>query len=154
MNYDLEPLIMEEIKNRPRELNKIIFNLFYAIKLVCSKMLFHMSISGNVTLCKNGLLEKKLTIPVNLIPSLEEKQDSVELDFGNEQDQQEMTKRQQNVDQDTTRRINDDSYVFNGSQGDSKPDLKFSKPVSAAGGKPKTKDAMTGDDDGIDDYPF
>ena len=122
---DLEPYIMEAISDRPKELNKIIFNLFYAIKLVCSKVLFHMTISGNVTLCTNGLLEKQLTIPKNLISSLEDKDGDeeddevkdprIELDLGIEP----MEATKYGTAPQNTAKINEESFVFDGERMDS-----------------------------------
>jgi hypothetical protein len=61
---DLEPVIRENLKDKPFEVDHILFNLFYAIKLVAAKVLLHIPLSGNVTTCTNGQLTRKATLPI------------------------------------------------------------------------------------------
>ena len=53
---NLSPTIQEEIGERPPKIDKILMNLFHAVKLVCSKTLAHCPISGNIHLAHNGMI--------------------------------------------------------------------------------------------------
>ena len=53
---DLGPGVEEELGKRPEKINKILMNLFHAVKLDCSKTLVHCPISGNLHLAKNGMI--------------------------------------------------------------------------------------------------
>ena len=53
---NLYPKVQEEIGDRPVIIDKILLNLFHAVKLVCAKTLVHVPISGNLVLAHNGML--------------------------------------------------------------------------------------------------
>ena len=53
---DLGPSVEEELGMRSEKVNRIIMNLFHAVKLVCSKTLIHCPISGNIHLAQNGMI--------------------------------------------------------------------------------------------------
>ena len=57
---------MNELRDRPYELDDIMFNLFYAIKLVAAKVLLQIPISGNVLNCSNGTLSTDQTQPIDI----------------------------------------------------------------------------------------
>ena len=48
--------MQEEIGERAPGIDKILMNLFHAVKLVCAKTLVHVPISGNIALAHNGML--------------------------------------------------------------------------------------------------
>lgn len=58
---NLTPAIQEEIGQRPAAVDKILMNLFHAVKLVCAKTLVHIPISGNIVLAYNGQLNNLQT---------------------------------------------------------------------------------------------
>ena len=45
----------------PEDVASIVWNLFHSIKLVCSRVLIHIPISGNVIVCSNGMLMNQHT---------------------------------------------------------------------------------------------
>lgn len=53
---DLGPSVSEEIGPLSASLDKILMNLFHAVKLVCAKTLVHCPISGNIILAHNGMI--------------------------------------------------------------------------------------------------
>ena len=53
---NLEPFIIEELIDLPKEVASVVWNLFHVIKLVCARVLIHIPISGNVIVCSNGML--------------------------------------------------------------------------------------------------
>ena len=48
--------MQEELGQRAPGIDKILMNLFHAVKLVCAKTLVHVPISGNISLTHNGML--------------------------------------------------------------------------------------------------
>ena len=52
---------MEELSDMPEDVASIVWNLFHSIKLVCSRVLIHIPISGNVIVCSNGTLMNQHT---------------------------------------------------------------------------------------------
>lgn len=58
---NLESFILEELSDMPEDVASIVWNLFHAIKLVCSRVLIHIPISGNVIVCSNGVLMSQHT---------------------------------------------------------------------------------------------
>ena len=66
---NLGPQVLEELGNRSHAVDKILMNLFHAVKLVCAKTLLHCPISGNIHLAHNGIMMHYQTQAADLAES-------------------------------------------------------------------------------------
>lgn len=55
LTTNIGPMIAEELEGTPEEAAVIIYNLFHAVKLICSRVLPHVPATSNVV-CEDGVL--------------------------------------------------------------------------------------------------
>ena len=78
LTTNLNSFILEELSDMPEDVSSIVWNLFHSIKLVTSRVLIHIPISGNVIVCSNGMLMNQYTDKFKDNSELETKADAAD----------------------------------------------------------------------------
>jgi hypothetical protein len=53
---DIGAMVEEQLKDMPEDVGLVVQNLFHAVKLICTRVLPNVPVSGNVT-CQDGILK-------------------------------------------------------------------------------------------------